>query len=393
MQNQSQNKNQTEMKHQNKRRMIKMLIGVGILFGLIFIYKLVGLLLFKHYMAANAVPTISVSAMKVSSSEWQPVIKASSSLRAIRGVNVTTELAGMVRTIYFKPGATVNSGTLLVQLNADSDIAQLHALQASAALAVITYTRDKAQYAVHAVSKQTVDTDAANVKNLNAQVAQQVAIVNKKTIRAPFTGRLGINQVNPGQFLNPGDAIVTLQTLHPIYADFFVPQQALARLKVGQQVILTSDSFPGRNFYGKVTTINPAVDVNSRNVEVEATIANPKSELTPGMFATAEVYTGKAEPHLTLPMTAVSFNPYGEIVYIINQTGTDKKGQAIMTVMQSFVTTGETRGDQVAITRGIKAGDLVVTSGQLKLKNGSRVAINNSIVPSNNPAPNAPNER
>ncbi len=374
-----------------RKRMIIMLIGVGILFGGILIYKMVMVLLFKHYMAGNSNPVITVSTMKVDYQSWQPKLTASGSLRAIRGVNVTTQLAGMVQQIYFTPGSNVTENTLLVQLNADDDIALLHSLEANAEIAVITYNRDKAQYKIKAVSKETLDTDAANVKNTAAQVAQQAAVVLKKSIRAPFTGRLGISKVNPGQYVNPGDTVVMLQTLDPIYVDFYVPQQALAQLKVGMPVTLNSDAYPQQFFYGKITTINPGVDVDTRNVEVEATIANPKFELAPGMFAGVSVTIGEAKPFLTLPQTAISFNPYGSIAYIVT-TIKDKNGQSVLTANQSFVTTGETRGDQVVILKGLRKGQTVVASGQLKLKNGSLITINNSIMPPNNPAPKLPNE-
>ena len=377
---------------QMKKRMRIMLIFVSVLFGCIFAYKMFTSIMIKMYIAANQSPVISVSAMEASYSSWQPQLSATGSLRAIRGVNVTTELAGMVQGIYFTPGSSVKEQTLLVQLNAVSDNALLHSLEANAELAKVTYLRDKAQYAAQAVSKQTVDADAANLKSLLAQVAQQAATVAKKTIRAPFAGRLGISTVNPGQYVNPGDMIVTLQTLDPIYIDFYLPQQSLAAIKVGQPVKVRTDAFPGKDFSGQITTVNPAVDTSTRNVEVEATLNNPTMELTPGMFAQVVVDTAEAKPQLTLPMTAISFNPYGQLVYLIEESGQDKKGEPILTVHQAFVITGETRGDQVAILQGIKAGDKVVTSGQLKLKNGSLVAINNSIVPANNPNPSAPDD-
>lgn len=368
-----------------------MLICLGILFGGIFIFKGIIKFLTNRQMAAQS-RVVTVSAMKVGYSFWQPRLKATGSLRAIRGVNVTTELAGMVQSIYFKPGAFVTEGTVLVQLNADSDIGLLHSLEANAELAKITYDRDKKQYDIHAISKQQLDTDAANLKSQRAQVEQQAATVAKKTIRAPFSGRMGISAVNPGQYINTGDKIVTLQTLDPIYVDFYVPQQALTELQVGQNVSLSADTFPGKSFHGKITTIDPLVDQSTRNIEVEATISNPKFELTPGMFARVEVSTGEPQRFLTLPQTAVSFNPYGEIIYVIRESGKDKKGKPILTAHQVFVISGETRGDQVAILKGLKEGDMVVTSGQLKLKNGNQVAINNSIVPSNNPHPIVTNE-
>lgn len=380
-----------ERERELHRRMRIMLIGAGILFGGIFLYKGITGLLFKHFMASQS-HVVTVSTMKVDYSEWDSRLQAVASLRAIRGVNVTTELAGMVRTISFVPGSITNAGTVLVELNTDPDVAQLRALQASAELADITYRRDKKQLAIKGVSKEVVDTDAANLKNLLAQVDQQAATIAKKIIRAPFTGRLGVSAVNPGQYISPGDTVVTLQQLSPIYVDFFVPQQQLVELKVGQAVVLDSDAVPGKKFTGKITTINPVVDTSTRNVEIEATLDNAQQELVPGMFGTVTVETGKPQRFLTLPQTAISYNPFGDIVYIVNKSPAKKKGKDKLTVMQIFVKTGETRGDQVAILDGLHAGDEIVTSGQLKLKNGSEIAINDSVVPSNNPAPSLPNE-
>ena len=363
-----------------------MLIFVGILFGSIILYKVVMGLIF-NYMISHQPHVVTVSTMKVEYSDWQPQLKASGSARAIKGVSVTSELAGLVQSIYFTPGAIVNQGTVLVQLTADSDNALLNSLQANAELAQINYTRDKAQFLAKGVSKATVDADAANLKSLQAQVAQQAAIVAKKTIRAPFTGRLGVSAVNPGQYVNPGDKVVTLQQLDPIYIDFYVPQEALVRLNTGLPVNVTIDSYPDKVFPGAITTIDPLVDSNTRNAEIEATVANPTHDLAPGMFTNVVVLTGKPQRFLTLPQTAVSFNPYGEIVYVVKATGKDKKGNLILTATQHFVTTGELRGDQVTILSGLKEGDIVVSAGQLKLKNGSQIAINNKIMPSNNPAP------
>ncbi|MFN7098707.1 MAG: efflux RND transporter periplasmic adaptor subunit, partial [Gammaproteobacteria bacterium] len=289
----------------------------------------------------------------------------------------------------FTPGQFVEKGTVLVQLNANSDNAKLQALQATADLAQLTYNRDAAQYAAHAISKAILDNDEANLKDKQAQVAEQAAIVAKKTIQAPFDGRLGISDSNPGHYLIVGDKIVTLQALNPIYADFYVPQQSLIALKVGQSVDISVDTFPGKKFNGKITTVEPIIDSSTRNVKVEATIDNPKLKLAPGMFVTVTVSTDKPQRFLTLPQTAISFNPYGEVVFLVKSTSKDKDEKPTLTVTQQFVTTGETRGDQVAVTTGIKAGDMVVTSGQLKLKNGTRVIINNEIAPENNPSPTA----
>lgn len=377
-----------------KKRMLIMLIALGILFGGIFIYKVFMGFMLKRYFASMENPVITVSATNVQKSDWETQIKAVGSTRAVLGVNVTAQLAGMIQKIYFTPGATVKEGTVLVQQNADPDIAQLHALQANAELARITYERDRLQYKVKAVSKQQVDSDEQNLKSTRAQVAQQAATVNKLTVRAPFTGRLGISKVNPGQYLNPGDQVVTLQQLDPIYVDFYLPQQMLAQLKVGQEVTVTADPFPGRKYRGKITTINPLVDTSTRNIEVEATVSNSRVELTPGMFASVEIQTAEVQSYLTLPQSAITFNPYGDIVYIVKDQNKEKdsNGNPIFTVSQVFITIGETRGDQIAILKGLKEGDRVVTSGQLKLKNGSRISINNTVQPSDHPSPTLTND-
>jgi len=374
-------------KDQSKKRMRIMLIVLAILFGGIFLYKGITSLLMRYGMS-HASKVITVSTNTVHSSDWQSQLYSVGSIRAIRGVNVTTQLAGMVKSIFFIPGTIVTKGDILVELNTDADVAQLHALQASAELADITYHRDKKQLAAKAISQETLDIDIGNVKNLNAQVEQQAATVAKKILQAPFSGRLGISAVNPGQYLNPGDKVVTLQQLDPIYVDFYVPQQLVSQLKLGQSITLKSDSYPDKTFSGIITTIDPLVDVNTRNAEIEATIANSNFELLPGMFGNVTITTAHPQKFITLPQTAITFNPYGESVYLVIHEAKNK-----LTVKQVFVITGETRGDQITVLKGLKDGDEIVTSGQLKLKNGSEIAINNTTVPMNNPAPDLPNER
>jgi membrane fusion protein (multidrug efflux system) len=368
------------------KRMILMLLIVGLLFGAIFGFQAFKAKKIKEFMAATKIPPAKVTAMKAERQNWQPRLEAVGSLRAVHGVDVTSETEGLVREVRFHSGDEAKEDQLLVQLNADADIAQLHAMEADADLARTVYERDKAQFAVQAVSQATLDADAADLKSKEAQVAQQAAVVEKKAIRAPFAGRLGINAVNLGQYVKPGDTIVTLQSLDPIYTDFMLPQQRLARLHIGQTVTATTDSYPGRAFSGKITAINPKVDPETRNVQVEATIANPKHMLLPGMYVSVTVEAGKPTPYLTLPQTAVTFNPYGESVYLVEE-GKGPDGKPQLTVRQTFVTLGGTRGDQVAVTGGIKQGDMVVTSGQLKLRNGNPVIIDNTITPANNPAP------
>ena len=331
-------------------------------------------------------PASVVTAMHVPYAEWQPGVTAVGSIKAVRGVDVTTEVGGIVRSIGFKPGQQVADQALLVQLNADSDIAQLHSLEATADLAVIVLKRDKAQLAVNAVSQAQVDTDSADLKAKLAAAEQQRALVAKKSIRAPFAGRIGITAVNPGQYLNPGDKIATLQTFDPIYIDFTVPQTQLEQIAIGQKVAVTADGLADQTFSGRVSTIDTQFDPTTRNVTVEATVANPQQSLVPGMFARAIVDSGKPQRYLTVAQSSVTYNPYGTTVFIATPSKNDK-GEEVLTAQQSFIKTGPTRGDQVAILEGVKEGDLLITSGQMKLKNGSPVQIDNSAAPLNDPAP------
>lgn len=331
-------------------------------------------------------PASVVTAMHVPYAEWQPGVTAVGSIKAVRGVDVTTEVGGIVRSIGFKPGQQVADQALLVQLNADSDIAQLHSLEATADLAVIVLKRDKAQLAINAVSQAQVDTDSADLKAKLAAAEQQRALVAKKSIRAPFAGRIGITAVNPGQYLNPGDKIATLQTFDPIYIDFTVPQTQLEQIAIGQKVAVTADGLADQTFSGRVSTIDTQFDPTTRNVTVEATVANPQQSLVPGMFARAIVDSGKPQRYLTVAQSSVTYNPYGTTVFIATSSKNDK-GEEVLTAQQSFIKTGPTRGDQVAILEGVKEGDLLITSGQMKLKNGSPVQIDNSAAPLNDPAP------
>jgi len=335
----------------------------------------------------------TVTTAVVSALEWQPQLNSVGTLTAVHGVDISSEVAGQVRKVNFKSGQDVKAGQVLVELNADSEKAQLASLQAAAELAAIILKRDQAQLNVQGVSQAQVDGDAADLKSKNALVAQQQALVAKKILKAPFAGRLGITTTNPGQFLNPGDKIVTLQAIDPIYVDFFLPQRQVGALSLGQAVNAQTDSYENKSFHGKITAINPKVDTTTRNLQLEATISNPKHQLLPGMFANATVDVGVKMRYLTLPQTAITYHPYGSTVFVVKPA--TAKGDANapppkaddLEVQQAFVTTGETRGDQVAITSGLVEGQTVVTSGQIKLKNGTHIVVDNSIQPANNPNP------
>jgi membrane fusion protein, multidrug efflux system len=337
-------------------------------------------------LAQNASPRQTVATATVKYDDWQPQISAVGTLRAFRGVDITTEVVGLVRSVEFKSGQDVQRGAVLVHLNADSDIAQEQALAAAADLAEVVLKRDTVQLAAQAISQAQLDSDAADLKNKRAQQAAQAALVAKKTLRAPFAGQLGITTLNPGQYLNTGDKVVTLQQLDPILVDFRLPQQDLSRISVGQSVTLTADTWPGVSFSGHIDALNPLIDSATRNVQVEASIDNRARQLFPGMFGHLRVDAGKLVHALTMPQSAVTYNPYGATVFLVVPDSSNKGGQ---TVKQTFVTLGDTRGDQVQVLTGVKQGDVVVTAGQLKIKNGTPVAIDNSVRPSDdaNPAP------
>ncbi|NKF22776.1 efflux RND transporter periplasmic adaptor subunit [Solimonas sp. C16B3] len=371
-------------------------------------------------------PKFTVSTEVVKQQDWQPSLDAVGSLRAVRGATLSNELAGIVHTVDFTSGQDVEKGQKLLELVDDSDIAAANALRASRDLAKIVYQRSEKQYAAKAISQAQLDTDKANLASAEAQLAQQEALVAKKTVRAPFSGRLGISTVNPGQFLAAGADIVPLQQLDPIYVDFNLPQQELSALQVGAKVEIGVDAFAGTQFAGKVTAIDPIVDTDTRNIKIEAVLRNPEHQLLPGMFAKVQLESGAPQQYLTLPQTAIAYNPYGETVYVVvkrsdadkvdahkpaamveaeridadnaklnakaddakkKPAADDGKSPDDLVAYQVFVTVGPSRGGQVAILDGLKAGDVVVTSGQLKLQNGATVVVNNSVQPAASPDP------
>jgi membrane fusion protein (multidrug efflux system) len=369
------------------KKMIIMLIVVGIIFGGIFGYKAFMGYMMQKGMAAQGTPPQTVSTIAATTQEWQPRLEAVGSLKALRGADLAPEVSGIISRIQFQSGESVKAGALLLEMDARSDAAKLQSLKAALELAKKTYSRDQEQFKEQAVSQATLDTDLAELQRTDAQVAEQQALVNKKTIRAPFDGRLGIRQVDLGQYLNPGTKIVTLQTLDPIFVDFFLPQKEISRITIGREVTIRADAYPEQTFKGFISAIDPKVDTSTRNVGIRATIRNPKQQLLPGMFATTQVDTGRPGRFITLPQTAIVFNPYGNVVYLVMKKGKGPDGKPNLIAMQKFIKTGETRGDQITVLEGVKQGDLVVTSGQIKLRNGSPILINNRIQPTNEPAP------
>jgi membrane fusion protein, multidrug efflux system len=372
------------------KRMLIMLVVTGVVFSGVFGFQAYKARMIQHAIAAQKSPPQTVATVTAASQEWRQKMEAVGNVRAINGANLSVEVSGTVSGIHFTSGADVKEGDLLVELVSAADAASLDALKATADLAKITFNRDSnlMKKGSSAISQSTLDTGEANLKKTNAQVAQQKATLDFKFIRAPFSGRIGIVQVDIGQYIAPGTSLVSLQQIDPIYVDFYLPQQALATLKTGVTVIARTDTFPGRNFTGKVTAIDSAVDTSTRNIKVRATFDNAEKLLLPGMFATVEIDLGDPLQLVTLPASAISYNSYGDIVFIIEkQPDPANQGQTKLVAKQAFVTTGQARGGQVAILKGVKAGDIVVTSGQVKLRNGSPVAIDDSVQPSADPDP------
>jgi membrane fusion protein (multidrug efflux system) len=332
-------------------------------------------------------PPPTVSTTVAAFDDWQPKLEAVGSLRASNGADLAFEVPGIVEEIHFNSGDEVTADTVLVQLRNDEDVNKLHSLQAVADLANITYERDMKQISSQTISQATVDADKSKLQAARSDAAAQQALIDKKVIRAPFDGRLGIRAVDLGEYLAAGTVVVTLQSLDPIYVDFFLPQQTLDQIRIGQGVSAEVDTYPGRLFPGEISAIEPKVDTASRNVRVRATLNNADRKLLPGMYATVDIATGEPQRYVTLPQTAITFNAYGNTVYIVDQGAPGPDGQPQLTVRQSFVKTGETRGDQIAILEGVKEGETVVTAGQMKLRSGAPVSVNNSVQPSNDAAP------
>jgi membrane fusion protein (multidrug efflux system) len=380
-----------------KKRMAIMLIVVFLLIGGIVGYNMLQAAMLKKMLegGGGGIPPATVSTMKAQAQDWQDAVSAVGSLRAVRGVDVSTEIAGLVRRVNIVSGADVAPGAVLVELNSDAERAQVETLKVAVELATTTLNRDREQLTVQAVSQATIDNDEADLRSKKAQLAQMQATLEKKTILAPFAGRLGISTIAPGQYLNAGDKIVSLQAIDPIYVDFFLPQQQISRITRKETVIVTTDAWPGREFNGKVSAVNSTIDSTTRNIQIEATIVNPDRALLPGMYAKVNVQVGGVQRFITLPQAAVTYNPYGAAVYLAQPAEPAKSGGApnsdaapSLVASQTFVTLGPTRGDQVAIVKGIKEGDTVVTSGQMKLlRPGTPLIVNNAVVPRNDPNP------
>ena len=361
-------------------------ITLTIVFLVLLIGALVGLKLqqFQTMFAAGAKmtqPPTTVTTHPVTADAWQPTLDAVGSVVAVQGVTVSAEVAGTVQRIAFESGATVRAGEVLVELDDAVEQAQLRSASASADLARLNLERARNLRPRNLVSQSDLDSAEAQAKQANAQVDNIRAVIAKKTIRAPFTGRLGIRLINLGQFLDGGAAIVSLQALEPVYVDFALPQQELARLRVNMEVRVTSDAAPGQIFEGKLSVISPEVDALTRNVRLRATLDNRAGRLQPGMYVSVAAVLPTTEQVLMIPATAVLYAPYGDSVFVIEEKKDDKTGDIGKVAVQKFVRLGQSRGDFVVVESGLTAGEIVVSTGVFKLRNGAAVVIDNALTP------------
>ncbi len=361
------------------RRMAIMVAAVGLVFAAVFGFEVFRARMIQKAISGLRNPPQTVSTITAATQPWQDHLEAVGSTRSEKGADLSPQVSGTVKAIHFQSGERAEQGALLIELEDADDVAHLHALEATTTLAQLNYDRDTRLRKSDTVSQQTADTDLATLKNDQAQVAQQQALVDYKSIHAPFSGRLGIRQVDVGQYIAPGTPIVTLQQLDPIFVDFYLPQQDLAKIKVGQGAVANVDTYPGLAFNGRIVAINPTVNVASRNVLVRASFHNPEEKLLPGMFASIHIDVGAPNSYVTLPKTAIYYNAFGNIAYLVEKKTGDQNGQEQSTARQVFVKTGQARGDQVAVLDGVKPGDVVVTAGQNKLHNGSPIRVNNEV--------------
>jgi membrane fusion protein (multidrug efflux system) len=336
-------------------------------------------------------PPESVSAAVAHEEKWQGTLTAIGSVTAVQGVTVTPEIAGIVHEIAFESGAVVPKGDLLVRLDTSLEEAQLRALEAQEELARLNVVRERSLRTQNMVSQSELETAEATLKQNQGNADAIRATIQKKTIRAPFAGRLGIRLVNLGQYLDTGKPIASLQSLTPVYAEFSLPQQELARLKTGMRVHVTTDAYLGRQFEGTLTAINPDLDAQTRSVGLQATFDNPEQLLRPGMFARIQVLLPEEQTVLAVPATSVLSAPYGDSVYVIEPKPGKDGGKPGLVVRQQFIRTGSARGDFVSVESGLKPGERIVSAGIFKLRNGMSVIESNELSPKNDLAPQPPN--
>ncbi len=363
-----------------RKRIILSIVGVIVLAGGLGGIKFLQI----GRMSAQALqtpPPETVTTAVARRQTWESLLPAVGSLQAVQGVTVEAELAGKVVHIAFEPGTKVRAGDLLVKQDTSLEEAQLRAAEAAATLAKTNLERTKELFLKKSISKSEWDNAETQFKQAVAQADTIRATIAKKNIRAPFAGLLGIRLVNLGEFLHEGDAIVSLQSLDPIFVNFLLPQQELAKMGSGLKVRVTTDALPGEVIEGTITAINPQVDAATRNVRIQATVANPRDRLRPGMFAEVAVVLPGRNEVLAIPATSVLYAPYGDSIFVVEDKQSEKTGQPVKRVRQQFARLGEKRGDFVSVVSGVKEGEAVVSTGVFKLRNGQDVVVDNTLSP------------
>jgi membrane fusion protein (multidrug efflux system) len=336
--------------------------------------------------ASFQMPATAVTTMVAKRETWPSTLEIIGTADAIRGVTVSADLPGTVARINFESGKPVHEGDVLVELDTRQERAQLAAAEAQRDLARINFGRTQELVKQGVIAQTEYDNTSAQQKATEAQVGEIQATIQRKTIRAPFSGVLGIRQVNLGQYLAAGQAIVPLQALNPIYVNFGVPQQTAQQVRSGRALLVTSDDLPGAKFTGRVTAVDSVINESTRNIQMQATLPNPDAKLRPGMYVQVQLALGASSQVITLPASAVNYAPYGDSVFVVTQLQ-DPKGKTYLGVRQQVVKIEGSRGDQVAVVSGVNPGDEVVTSGVFKLRNGAAVQVNNKVQPPNNPKP------
>lgn len=364
------------------KRLIFMLLAAGVFFGALFGWKAWMAYQSDLMMRSMAMPPVTVSTTIATAETWSPDINSVGTLRASQGVDVTAQEAGMIVELRLKSGEQVAAGEVLARQYVDDERAQLAALEADVRLAELNLERARDLLNKNLSSQFEYDTRKTDRDRAAARARSVRLVIEKKTIRAPFSGRIGIRQVDLGEYVEPGDRIVRLEALDKILVDFPIPQRSVGLLRVGQSLVIRVDAYPGKEFSGRVTAISPQVRSQTRDVRLEGLIANDNEVLLPGMFAEVSVRLPLQEGVVTLPQSTITYSPYGDSVFAIREVS-DKNGETVLTADAVFVQTGDTRGDQVAIVSGIAPGDRIVTAGQIKLRNGVRVVIDNSVPVSN----------
>jgi len=368
-----------------KRMLLMLAVAALVIVGLGY-FKTQQIQAAKQQFASMQPPPDAVTTVVAKREIWPSTLSVVGTMQAVHGVTVSADLPGTVDRINFESGHVVQQGEVLVELDTRQERAQLAAMQATRDLNKINYDRMEQLNKEGVVSRMDYDKAIADQKQSEANVAEIRSSIDRKTIRAPFTGVLGIRQANLGQYLAAGNPIVTLQSVSPIYVNFSVPQQNVGRVHVGSDVKLTADNLPGSTFTGRINALDSMVDATTRNIQVQATVSNPQGKLHPGMFVQVEINVGASRTLIPLPASAINYAPFGNSVYVVTDMKTPD-GKPYRGVRQQFVKVDGSRGDQVGVVSGINPGDEIVSSGVFKLRNNGAVAVNNKVQPGNNPAP------